>query len=269
MNRGLSLFALVLIPSMVSSCTEFTQQRKSEGERNELTQREKPRTTDYIWMEYTHRDRPLQYWMRIAGSGDVWYLRYDTMNRIERGGTAYPRILECKSGRVSSEEIESLFELIEEKGFFREAKNQNEKLGVISEDDIAAVCVKHGDSIRTLRGRPPSHISPELQEIVASLRAKITDLQEDGRSGVFLKAKSLESDRVESLSDAFQFISYSEEQLEEVPYLSEAIKNPGQFVHAQSWGGAEIERYATTHSFFLVSSADGDFQIDVFVRDKP
>jgi len=222
-----------------------------------------------IWMDYTHRDRPLQYWIKIEKNGDVSYVRYDNLNRVERDGIAYPKVLESKSGRLSSTEVQTLFELINRKGFFQmKSSYSGEGGGVLSEDDILKVYVSLEETTKPVYARPPSFIPEQLTDIVEAVKVKIPGLQEDGKGGVFLKAEALSEPRAKSLGERFKFIAFSERNLKDLLFLRKAIENPGQFIHAGSWKKVEIDRYVSKYSFFFVLTTDGKFQIDVYLRGR-
>jgi hypothetical protein len=226
--------------------------------------------SSYICMDYSHRDRPLQYWIRISESGDAWYVRYDNLNRVERDGIGYAKVLESKSGKLSSTEVQTLFELIDRKGFFQlKGSYSGEGTGVLSEDDILKVYLSLDEKTKVVYARPPSFIPEQLTDIVEAVKEKIPGLQEDGKCGVFLKAEALSELRAKSLREQFKLMAFSERKLKDHNYLKKAIENPGQFIHAGSWKNEEIDRYVNKYNFFFVSTLDGEFKIDIYLRERP
>ncbi len=226
--------------------------------------------SSYIWMDYTHRDRPLQYWLRIKENGDAWWVRYSNLKPVQSDDVAYPRILESKSGRLPPEEVQALFDLIKTRGFFQMKKAYSgEEAGVVSEDDILELCANIEGAIKAVYARPPSFIPTQLSYIVQAIRAKVRGLQEDKRFGAFLRAEKLDEARAKSLENKLEFTAFSEKELKGHPYLWETIESPGQFVYAGSWKGMELNSPPSKHNFLLVSTPQGRFQIDIYLRERP
>ncbi len=222
----------------------------------------------YIWMDYIHRDRPLQYWIRIKASGDAWWVEYGDRRPAERGGVAYPRIFESKCGHLSPAEVKNLFDLIKRGGFFQ-MKDAYGGEGMVSEDDILELCASIGGTVKTVYARPPSFIPKQLSEIVQAIKGVVGDLQEDKRFGAFFRGEKLDEARASSLASKFKFIPLSEEQFKDHPYLREAIESLGQFVYAGSGKDIYLNSPIKGHNFLLVATPEGKFQLDIYLREKP
>jgi hypothetical protein len=264
-NRGFVLAAMIAVVAAALS-TGFSDQKTPKVEEPMQLQADQSGRS-CVWMKYSHRDRPLQYWIGIWETGEAWYLRFDNSNRIERDGIAYSRILESKSGKLPCGEVEVLLEFIDRKGFFDMETGWGDADPILSEDDIVTINVCKGEKVYSVHARPPSHISEALMEIVNVIRGKTPDLQEDGRGGVFLEAERLDETRANRLRETYQFLSLSEDEIDQHAHLERILSNPGEFVHAGSWKDAGIERYIGSNSFFFVSALGGEFEVGVFLRE--
>jgi hypothetical protein len=264
MNRGFALAAMIVVVAAALSTGLSDQKTPEVKETMQLQADQSGRSC--VWMKYNHRDRPLQYWIGIWETGEAWYLRFDSSNRIERDAIVYSRILESKSGELPCREVEVLLELIDRKGFFDMETGWGDAGPILSEDDVVTISVCKGEKVHSVHARPPSHISEALMEIVNVIKGKAVDLQQDGRGGVFLEAERLDETRANRLREMYQFLSLSEDQLDQHVHLERILSNPGEFVHAGSWDDAGIERYISSNSFFFVSALGKDFQVKVFLK---
>lgn len=267
MNKGLVLTLCIIVLGVLSLHIGFCNQERSRSCKGIVRQPAHPSIQSYVWMDYHHRDRPLQYWIRIEKNGEVWYVQYDNFNRVQRDSITYPKILESKSGELSSSEVHALFELINRKGFFQMNTNYGgESEGILSEDDILTVQCKIEDKTKTVHARPPAFVPGPLSDIAIAIKEKISNLREDGKSGAFIKAEALDDTRAGALEERFEFNSLSEKELADHICLNVAVENPGQFVHVVPWRRAGIESYISKYAFFFVSTPNGKFQVNIFLR---
>jgi len=258
--------ALGCVPVLAVAGIRLSGQRSLEEERSESVHSD---TSDqsYVFMEYSHRDRPLQYAIGIWASGEAWYVRFDNSTRIERAGVGYPAILELKSGSIPASDVAALFHLVEKRGFFAMKNSRDDADPILSEDDVLSIRISMGGKVHTVHARPPSYISKDLREVVEAIKEKTTDLQEDSISGFFLRAEELDAMRVKRLKERYRFLSLAENELDEHPDVRRSISNPGRFVHVRSMDDTDVGEYTAGESFFFISVPGGEFEIRVFLRD--
>jgi len=268
-SRSLIQSIGMVVCSAVTAGAGLLQEKAAKGCQEGSDRTTESSAQSYIWIDYTHRDRPLQYWMIVEGIGEVWYVRYDNQNRIERGGVTYPQVLESKSGSFPSGDIQTLFEFVEGEGLLELKSNYDgEGVETLSEDDILRVHANLRDETKSVTARPPSFCPERLANIVRVIQEMAAGLEEDGRYGVFLRAEALNEARAEKLRGKSEVFFLSEGEVKAHRVLGKTIENAGQFTYVGSWENTGIDRCIGTRNFIVVETSDGEFQIDIFLRER-
>lgn len=166
-------------------------------------------------------------------------------------------IMSYKSGTLTEKEMKDISEVIKENRFFDLKNEYHSVIEKADEDTYNMISIQREDMEKTVFDYTASEAPDVFYNVLSYLwDIQQEKLQDDSRYGIFIIAR-----KVDSLSPPVT--KFSEEELEEYPYLLKAVNHPYHFIYVESSD-------SVTGNILITSKVSGDqrYIVEEYIRIK-
>jgi len=183
-----------------------------------------------------------------------WQMRDDGALSDLMCNQALHHVIQHRSAQISTEQTQILFSLLNEKGFFDLAPIYSPGGMLTYEGDVLVMAARYiGRSHRVL-ARPPDYYPDPLQRIVTRYLTLEVSWGELEPAEWYWRAEIVTPQRAARIRSRglLAFFTTNESELSRLPFLAQAILEPGGFVPATGGEAQEIlNRFDGVETFML------------------